>query len=110
ALLEHSIEDDELAVFDDGPISNVVEGMGVATYQLLSANSYTTMNLSYLGLPDWMPRITRIEDARLYRSILQEHYERIRTIDDDTSAGYALLQLYRDFVSGNYLEPFFEFC
>jgi len=84
--------------------------MGVATYQLLSANSYTTMNLSYLGLPDWMPKIENVDDAQLYRAILHEHYERIRTIDDDRSEGYELLQLYRDFISGNYLAPFFEFC
>ena len=109
-LLERCIEDDLLAVFDDCPISNVVAGMCVATYPLLSANSYTTMNLSYLGLPDWMPKIETLDDAHLYRAILREHYERIRAIDDDTSDGYALLHLYRDFVSGNYLDPFFEFC
>jgi hypothetical protein len=109
-LLDHCIEDDLLAVFDRGPLSNVVAGMGVATYQLLSANAYTTMNLSYLGLPDWMPKITTSEDAQLFRAILLEHYARIQSISDETSEGYALLQLYRDFVSGNYLEPFFEFC
>lgn len=109
-LLERCIEDDVLAVFDDGPISNVVAGMDVATYQLLSANSYTTMNLSFLGLPDWMPHIQRMDDAQVFQSILREHYERVRSIDDARSEGYALLHIYRDFVSSNYLEPFFEFC
>jgi len=108
-LLEQSIENDNLDVFDDGGISNVAKGMNVATYQLLSANSYTTMNLSFLGLPDWMPIISDTEDATEYIAILQEHRERIRAIDEDRSEGYALLQLYRDFVSGNYVEAFFEF-
>ena len=109
ALLEQSIEDDEPDIFGDGGISNVVNGMGVATYQLLSANSYTMMNLAFLGLPDWMPGIRTSEDARQYVEILQEHRERIRNIDEDRSEGYALLQLYRDFLSGNYLAPFYEF-
>ncbi len=108
-LLEQSIADDNLDIFDDGSIANVVKGMNVATYQLLSANSYTTMNLSFLGLPDWMPSIQTAVDAGEYIEILQEHRERIRAIDEATSEGYALLQLYRDFVSGNYIEAFFEF-
>lgn len=108
-LLEHCIEEDDVGVFDDGPISNVVTGMGVATYQLLSANAYTTMNLAFLGVPDWMPEVRCLEDALTYRAILREHHERVRSIDDDRSEGYALLQLYRDFVSGNDLTPFFEF-
>lgn len=108
-LLQQSIEDDTLDIFDDGGISNVVTGMNVATYQLLSANSYTMMNLAFLGLPDWMPGIRTPEDARRYVEILQEHRERIRSIDEGRSEGYALLQLYRDFLSGNYLAPFYEF-
>ena len=109
ALLEQSIEDDEPDIFGDGGIANIVNGMGVATYQLLSANSYTMMNLAFLGLPDWMPSIRTSEDARQYVGILREHRERIRNIDEDRSEGYALLQLYRDFLSGNYLAPFYEF-
>ena len=108
-LLEHSIEDDALDIFADGGVSRVVNGMGVATYQLLSANSYTMMNLAFLGLPDWVPGIRTFEDARQYIAVLQEHRERIRNIDEDRSEGYALLQLYRDFLSGNYLAPFYEF-
>lgn len=110
-LLEHSIEDDNLEIFDDGGISNVVKGMNVATYQLLSLNSYTTMNLSFLGLPDWMRSINSSQAATGYLDVLQEHLDRIDAIDREreTSEGYALLQLYRDFVSGNYIEAFFEF-
>ena len=108
ALLEQSIEDDEPDIFGDGGIAKVVNGMDVATYQLLSRNSYTMMSLAFLGLPDWMP-IPTSEDARCYVEILQEHRERVRSINEDRSEGYALLQLYRDFLSGNYLAPFYEF-
>ena len=107
-LLQQSIEDDALDVFQGGHISNVVNGMDVATYQLLSANSYTMMNLAFLGLPDWMPICTS-DDAYLYVTILEEHREHIRSINEDRSEGYALLQLYRDFLSGNYFAPFYEF-
>lgn len=109
ALLEQSIEDDEPDFFGDGGIANVVNGMDVATYQLLSRNSYTMMNLAFLGLPDWMPGVRTSEDARLYLDILHEHRERIRNLDESRSEEYALLQLYRDFLSGNYLAPFLEF-
>lgn len=108
-LLEQSIVNDNLDVFDGGGVSNVVRGMYVATYQLLSQNAYTTMNLSFLGLPDWMPTIRTSEDAETYIAILQEHRDRIRAIDEERSEGYALLHLYRDFVSGGYIEAFFEF-
>lgn len=108
-LLEQSLEDDALDIFDDGRVTDVVNGMEVATYQLLSANSYTVMNLAFLGLPDWMPHIRTSEDARTYIALLQEHRERIRAIDEDRSEGYALLQAYRDFVAGNDLKPFFSF-
>lgn len=107
-LLQQSIEDDALDVFQGGHISNVVNGMDVATYQLLSANSYTMMNLAFLGLPDWMPICTS-DDAYLYVTILEEHREHIRSINENRSEGYALLQLYRDFLSGNYFAPFYEF-
>jgi hypothetical protein len=110
-LLEESIENDNLDVFGGGGVSNVVGGMNVATYQLLSANSYTTINLSFLGLPDWMPSIVSSDAAADYIEVLQEHLDRIDAIDREreTSEGYALLQLYRDFLSGNYLNPFFAF-
>ncbi|MEZ4834325.1 MAG: hypothetical protein R2873_20455 [Caldilineaceae bacterium] len=96
-------------VFGGGGISNVVSGMEVATYQLLSQNSYTMMNLSFLGLPDWMPHIETIDDASLFVALVREHHDRVRSIDEDRSEGYALLQLYRDFLSGNYTAPFFAF-
>ncbi|MCB0047791.1 MAG: hypothetical protein KDD92_20380 [Caldilineaceae bacterium] len=109
ALLEQSVENDEVDIFDDGPLSNVVNGMHVVTYQLLSANSYTMMNLAFLGLPDWMPHIVTSDDALEFIDVLEEHRERIRAIDEERSEGYTLLQRYRDFLSGNDLPTFFTF-
>ena len=109
-LLEYSMEGDDLGIFDDGSVAKLVSGMHVATYQLLSQNSYTMMNLAFFGLPNWMPHIRTYADVREYQAIIQEHMERIRTIDEEKSAGCTLLQHYRDFVSSNDLNPFFDFC
>ncbi|MFN8492753.1 MAG: hypothetical protein U0350_34440 [Caldilineaceae bacterium] len=109
-LLKYSIEGDNLGIFDDGPVQDLIAGMNVATYQLLSQNSYTMMNLSFLGLPNWMPQITSFRDAQEFRDILQEHIERISGIDEEKSEGHALLLCYRDFVSSNDFCRFFDFC
>lgn len=109
-LLEHAIEDNSIQIFRGGSVHKLVRGMNVVTYYPLREGSYTTMNMAFVGLPDWMPHIRTREDAKFLIEIMQEHLERIRAINEDRSDGYALLQLYRDFVSGNYLEAFFEFC
>lgn len=109
-LLKYAAEEDAIDLFGGGPLSNLVAGMDVATYQLLSRNSYTMMNLSFLGLPDWMPSIRSADDAWEYKAILQEHGEHIRSIDEATSEGYALLKSYRDFVSGQDFDAFFDFA
>lgn len=110
ALLKYSVESENLGIFANGPVSNLVSGMDVGTYQLLSRNSYTMMNLAFLGLPDWMPQINTFADAQIFLEIIQEHRERIRSIDESRSEGYALLLQYRNFVSGNDLASFFAFC
>ncbi len=109
-LLRHVVEAKKLGRVQNGPISNVVGGMNSATYQLLSQNSYTMMNLAWLGLPDWMPQIRSYADATLYRTLLQEHLERIRAIDEERSDGYRLLQGYREFVGGRDVRLFLDFC
>ncbi len=109
-LLTYSIESENLGIFANGPVSNLVSGMDVGTYQLLSQNSYTMMNLAFLGLPDWMPQIKTFTDVRMLQGIIQEHRERIRSIDESRSEGYALLLQYRNFVSGDDLDSFFSFC
>lgn len=108
-LLEYSIEAEQLDIFSTRAVSNLVAGMHVANYQLLSQNSYTMMNLAFLGLPNWMPRIENYRAAQEYRGLLQEHLERISSIDEERSEGHTLLQHYRDFVAANDLHQFFAF-
>lgn len=109
ALLSYSIEEDNLDIFNDGPLQNLVTGMNVATYQLLSQNSYTMMNLSFLGIPNWMPQLQSFANVRMFQAIIQEHIERINSIDEERSEGHTLLQQYRDFVSGHDLQRFHAF-
>lgn len=109
-LINHLMEEDgELAAFG-GSVADLVEGLAVATYQLLSRNSYTTMNIAFLGLPDWMPRIENHADAQLLVAILNEHLQRVTAINEDESEGQRLLADYRDFAAGNRLQSFFAFC
>jgi len=108
-LLDYAVGNNNLGLFQARQISKLVSGMSVATYQLLSANAYTMMSLAFLGLPNWMPRIQTREDVSVLQSILQEHYERIRAIDETYSEGYNLLRRYRDFVSSNDFETFYDF-
>lgn len=110
ALLEYSVEAEDLAIFDEGPPQNLANGMNVATYQLLSQNSYTMMNLSSLGLPHWLPQVQSFADVRVLQSMLNEHVERINSIDEERSEGHNLLLHYRNFVSGNDLHCFYSFC
>lgn len=109
ALLEYSIEEEKLEIFDDGAPQNLVTGMHVAAYQLLSQNSYTMMNLAFLGLPTWAPQLSSFADVRLFQSIIEEHIERINSIDEERSEGHTLLQQYRDFISGQDLQRFYAF-
>lgn len=108
-LLTHSAESEDLGLFQAKRISRLVSGMDVSTYQLLSTNAYTMMNLAFLGLPDWMPHIRNWADVRLFQEILSEHHDRIRGIDESRSEGYHLLLRYRDFVSSGELNVFFDF-
>jgi len=108
-LLAHSAESAAIGLFAKRRVSRLVAGMDVASYQLLSANSYTMMNLAFLGLPDWMPHIRNREDVQVFQEILAEHHSRIRSIDESRSEGYNLLLRYRDFVSGDDLDAFFDF-
>jgi hypothetical protein len=107
--LTYSVETEDLGLFGGGSIQDLVAGMNVASYLLLSQNSYTMMNLSFLGVPDWSPHITTLEEVRTLREVIEEHIDRVQTLDEDKSEGAALLQRYRDFVAGGQLQAFFDF-
>ena len=45
-----------------------------------------------------------------YRSLLREHEDLIRPLDESHSDAYELLLDYRDFIASDNLTPFFHFC
>jgi len=107
--LQYSIETEDLGLFGGGSMQNLVAGMDVASYMLLSQNSYTMINLSALGVPDWAPHIESFDQVQIFKAIIDEHLEHIQAIDEEKSEGAALLQRYRDFVAGGQLRAFFDF-
>ncbi len=109
-LLEYSEagQQDELDLEGRGP-EDVVAGLHVATYKLLSRNAYTMMNLSFVGLPRWTGEVKTRQRAQELKEVIEEHLDVIRNIDEERSDGYNLLVRYRDFLSGQQLDAFFDF-
>jgi hypothetical protein len=110
ALLEYSEagQQDELDLYGRGP-EDVVAGLHVATYKLLSRNAYTMMNLGFIGLPRWTGAVKTRKRAQELKEVIEEHLDVIRTIEEERSDGYNLLVRYRDFLSGQQLDAFFDF-
>ncbi|MGC9400728.1 MAG: hypothetical protein ACP5HM_16580 [Anaerolineae bacterium] len=84
-----------------------VSGLAVAFYKNLGQAS-TMLNLAEIGVPQWMKLETR-EQAQAYRALLEEHRRVVTSLDEGRGDQYRLLKLYRDFLSGRILDPFFEF-
>jgi len=87
--------------------SRVVSGFYSAFYKDLG-NAVATMNLSFIGLPGWI-RVEGESDVGDALDVLAEHESIVRQFDESHGDAYNLLLLYRDFLSGNDLRPFFEF-
>jgi len=87
--------------------SRVVSGFYSAFYKNLG-NAVATMNLSFIGLPGWI-RVEGESDVGDTLDVLVEHESIVRQFDESHGDAYNLLLLYRDFLSGNNLRPFFEF-
>jgi hypothetical protein len=110
ALLEYSQagQQNELDFEGRGP-EDVVAGLHVATYKLLSRNAYTMMNLGFIGLPRWTGEVKTRARVKELKEVIKEHLDVIRTIEEERSDGYNLLVRYRDFLSGQQLDAFFDF-
>src|SRR5260370_10883956 len=87
-----------------------VQGFYVATYRLLSKNSYTMLNLSFLGLPPWLRRIETMEDVLAVQEVIKEQTRLIRPLQEQFQEGSDLLSAYRDFLTGGQIEGLFGFC
>jgi len=99
--------DTELKPWDPNP-GNFVSGLAVGFYKDLGS-ALALLNLSQIRLPQWMPVVT-VEGADHYLGLLTEHTSIVRGLNEDHSDEYALLQSYRDFLSGRDLDAFYDFA
>jgi hypothetical protein len=111
SLLEFTREQDgaslKARLFQSRRPSRVVSGFYSAFYKDLG-NAIATMNLSFIGLPGWI-QVESEADVEDALGFLAEHEAIVRQFDESHGDAYNLLLLYRDFVSGNDLWPFFDF-
>ena len=85
-----------------------VAGMGMALYKDMGS-AHALLNLSEINLPRWM-KVQNEAQGRAYRKMLEEHRQVVETLEEKNADEYRLLQLYRDFLSGHDLKPFFKFA
>ena len=86
---------------------NVVAGLQMAFYKNLG-QSAATMNIAFINLPSWV-HIGEPAQMQTFQDVLREHTFVIRALEETRSEMHDLLARYRDFVSGDTLQPFFEF-
>lgn len=84
-----------------------INGLAVAFYKDMG-NASSVLNLAEIGVPQWMV-IESEEQAQEYLALLEEHRRVVDSLNEGRGEEYSLLQLYRDFLSGRVLRPFFEF-
>lgn len=99
--------DPEHPAYGDGP-QQAVRGLYTAYYKYLGTSA-AVMNLSFLSVPTWMHIHGHAEVVR-YLNVLQELQIVSSRIEEERGEGYELLRIFRDFLSGNDLWPFLEFC
>jgi hypothetical protein len=94
-----------------GPVS-LASGFDVTFYKFLGS-AHTTMNISTIGLPVWLPSLESQEQVEAADLLLSEHVQLIRQLrnskGEEEAEEYQLLHLYRDFLSGNDLHVFWKF-
>ena len=93
----------------NGQPGDHVEGIEVVTYRSLG-KSFTTLNLSTLVLPKWLPQVESREQATHYLDLLREHSQIVRVLDEGKKGDETeLLQHYRSFLSSGDLRQFYRF-
>ena len=103
---EARVEDLSEEIFGN-PTADLVSGMQMAFYKNLG-NSPAVMNIASVNLPRWVaPRGP--EQLAEFQASLDEHISIIRDLDETRGEQFALLSQYRDFVSGDNPNSFFEF-
>jgi hypothetical protein len=93
-------------IFGEAP-SDLVSGMQMAFYKNLG-QSPAVMNIATINLPRWVKPKSSESLAQMGEA-LDEHVKVVSSLDESRGEQFELLSRYRDFLSGNDLEPFFEF-
>jgi len=110
AFLKHyegaRVEDIATELFGRRP-ADLVSGMQMAFYKSLR-NAIATMNIASINLPRWVRLGTPDALARLGEA-LREHASIVNGLDETRGDQFELLAHYRDFLSANDPDPFFEF-
>jgi hypothetical protein len=111
-LTETLLRHDEHKTFRRGRPRDIVQGFQTAYFQNLGSAKGVT-NISFIALPDWV-RLTgdpaQAEQQRqTWLSVLKEHRQIIRNLDESHSDERTLLEQYRDFLSGQDVTAFLEF-
>jgi hypothetical protein len=91
---------------------SITQGFEVAHYKDLGS-AYATMNVSEMHLPVWLGAMESKELVNDAQMLLEEHIHLIQHIHtskgEEGAEEYELLRFYRDFLSGNDLQPFWKF-
>ncbi|HFC12564.1 MAG TPA: hypothetical protein ENJ56_06930, partial [Anaerolineae bacterium] len=87
--------------------ADFVHGFHTVFYKDLG-NAVTTMNISFLNLPNWI-ELRQPEDRAIYTAILEEYEQIVRQFAENKGEEIDLLQQFRDFIVADNLDPFFEF-
>lgn len=100
--------------FDDGPeITSITNGFDVTSYKDMGS-AHATMNVTTVNIPNCFPPLATLQDTEGAKLLIEEHLRIIRRIEGyqgkETNDEIALLQYYRDFLSGHDLRPFWLFA
>ncbi len=94
------------------PLVSIAQGFEVASYKDMGS-AYATMNVAAINLPSWLPEMNSLDQVKEAESLLDEHIRLIQQIrnskGEEGSEEFELLHLYRDFLSGHDLRPFWKF-
>jgi hypothetical protein len=102
-----------LEEWEPGPLVSIASGFDVTFYKDMGS-AHATMNVSTINIPTWLPPISTLKDTEVIDALLEEHVSIIRRIaghqGKEGNDEFELLRIYRDFLSGHDLLPFWKFA
>lgn len=95
------------------PLISIAQGFDITSYKDMGS-AHATINIATINVPNWFPELADVEQLEDLDLLLQEHIRVIRRIEGyqgkEGNEELALLQAYRDFLSGHDLLPFWRFA